>query len=453
MKSDRFLINKKESLEKALQLIDQNKTGIIFVVNDKNIVVGVATDGDIRRSILNGAKLEDEIKDICNNKFISCHIDTPREIIIKKLDSEVAVIPILDDEGKLKNVISRNDYPLAPEQGFYAQSRAPVRISFSGGGSDLTHFFDKQNGAVINTAISIYSHATLIKRNDKKIIIHSLDLNEKLLADDLNDAINQTGNFGLILSVVKLVNPSFGFELSIYSDFPMKSGLGGSATIAAAILECFNQFRIFPWNLYEMSELAFQAERLDLGVAGGWQDQYASVFGGFNFLEFRKDTNIIHQLKIQKNILLRLEECLLLCDTGIMHESGNIHSDQKNEMKKSDVTDLVKSNVSLCYKMRDQLLRGDLKDFGVSMNKAWHAKRRFSSKISSPELDDIYNNAIENGALGGKLLGAGGGGFFLFFVEPKNRTNLIKYINESGLIPKNFRFEPDGVLGWKVKDN
>jgi len=176
-------------------------------------------------------------------------------------------------------------------------------------------------------------------------------------------------------------------------------------------------------------------------------------YGGFNFLEFRKDRNIIHPLKIQKNMLLQLEECLLLCDTGIIHESGDIHSDQKNEMKRSDIADLVKSNVSLCYQMRDQLLRGDLKDFGISMNEAWHAKRRFSSKISSPELDDIYNNAIKNGALGGKLLGAGGGGFFLFFVEPKNRTSLTKYINESGLIPKNFRFEPDGVLGWKVKDN
>ncbi|MDB2481952.1 CBS domain-containing protein [Gammaproteobacteria bacterium] len=453
MKTDKFIIHEKKSLKEALKLIDANKTGIIFIVNDINVVTGVATDGDIRRNLLEGAQLENQIKDICNNEFVSCDIDTPRETLIKKLDTEVAAIPILDKDGKLSNVISRNHYPLVGEHDFYAQSRAPVRVSFGGGGSDLTHFFDKQDGAVINTAISIYSHATLIKRNDKKIIIHSLDLNDKLLADDLDDAINQTGNFGLIQSVIKLVNPSHGFELYIYSDFPMKSGLGGSATIAAAILECFNQFRTFPWNLYEMSELAFQAERLYLGIAGGWQDQYASVFGGFNFLEFKKDKNIIHPLKIQKNILLQLEECLLLCDTGIIHESGDIHSDQKNQMKQSDIINLVKLNVSLCYEMRNQLLRGDLKEFGISMNEAWHAKRKFSTKVSSPDLDNIYNNAIKSGALGGKLLGAGGGGFFLFYVEPKNRTKLTKYINETGLNQKNFKFESDGVLGWKVKNN
>jgi D-glycero-alpha-D-manno-heptose-7-phosphate kinase len=183
----------------------------------------------------------------------------------------------------------------------------------------------------------------------------------------------------------------------------MKSGLGGSATIAAVILGCFNQFRSDPWDQYEMVELAFQAERLELGIAGGWQDQYASIFGGFNFLEFKKDQNIVHPLRIQKEVLLQLEESLLLCDTKIIHESGDIHNDQKEKMQDNDISELVKSNVELCYEMRNQLLRGVLNDFGNSLNKAWKAKRKFSAKISSPQLDEIYENAIKNGAIGGKL--------------------------------------------------
>ena len=453
MNINNFQISKDSTLRDALELIDSNKSGTIFVIDIDGIVIGVATDGDIRRKLLEGVQLDDGLENIYNANFISYDITTSRETLIKKLDTVVSVIPLLDSEGRLIDIASRKHYPITKEEKIFSQSRAPVRISFGGGGSDLTHYFDKEQGAVINSAISIYSHATLKKRNDKNIIINSADLKKTLSAINLEDAVNQKGSFGLIQSVIKLINPDFGFELFLYSDFPMKSGLGGSATLAAAILGCFNQFRSDPWDQYEMVELAFQAERLDLGIAGGWQDQYASVFGGFNFLEFKKDQNIVHPLRIPKDTLLQLEESLVLCDTGTIHESGEIHSDQKDKMQDDGVSKLVKSNVDLCYKMRNQLLRGKLKDFGLSLNDAWQAKRQFSSKISSPELDLIYNKAISNGAIGGKLLGAGGGGFFLFFVEAEKRALLIGHLLSSGLTPTNFKFESEGLQGWKVRES
>ncbi|MDA8928837.1 CBS domain-containing protein [Gammaproteobacteria bacterium] len=453
MNINNFQISKNKTLREALELIDRNKSGTIFIIDADSIVIGVATDGDIRRKLLEGVLLDDGLENIYNDNFISYDITTSRETLIKKLDTVVSVIPLLDSKGRLVDIASRKHYPITKEEKIFSQSRAPVRISFGGGGSDLTHYFDKEQGAVINSAISIYSHATLKKRNDKNIIINSTDLKKTLTATSLEDAVNQKGSFGLIQSVIKLINPDFGFELSLYSDFPMKSGLGGSATLAAAILGCFNQFRSDPWDQYEMAELAFQAERLDLGIAGGWQDQYASVFGGFNFLEFKKDQNIVHPLRIPKDILLQLEESLILCDTCTIHESGEIHSDQKNKLQDDGVSKLVKSNVELCYKMRNQLLRGKLKDFGLSLNEAWQAKRQYSSKISSPELDLIYNKAISNGATGGKLLGAGGGGFFLFFVEPEKRALLIEHLLSSGLTPTNFKFESEGLQGWKVRES
>jgi len=448
-----FKISQGSSLREALEIIEKNMSGTVFVYNADDVIVGVLTDGDIRRNLLKGTKINDPINNIYNGDFVSCKIGTSRETLIKMLDAHVAVIPLIDNKGKLEDVATRKHYPITKEDKIFAQSRAPVRISFGGGGSDLTHYFDKQQGAVINTAISIYSHATLKIRKDKKIFISSGDLKKTLTADSLEDALNQKGPFGLILSVIKLINPDFGFDLFIYSDFPMKSGLGGSATLAATILGCFNQFRIDPWDQYEMAELAFQAERLDLGIAGGWQDQYASVFGGFNFLEFKKDQNIVHPLRIPKETLLQLEESLVLCNTGTIHESGDIHSDQKNEMQNNEVSKLVKSNVELCYKIRNQLLKGQLKDFGLSLNEAWQTKRKLSSKISSPTLDQIYDNAIKNGAVGGKLLGAGGGGFFLFYVDAEKRTSLIEHLLSSGLTPTNFRFESEGLQGWKVRES
>ena len=453
MNINNLKIFKQSSLREALKIIEKNMLGTVFVEDEDNIIVGVLTDGDIRRNLLKGIEIDNPITNIYNGDFVSCKIGTQRETLIKMLDAHVAVIPLLDDEGKLEDVASRKHYPITKEDKIFSQSRAPVRISFGGGGSDLTHYFNKEQGAVINTAISIYSHATLKRRKDKKICIKSADLKKTLTADGLEDALNQEGPFGLILSVIKLINPDFGFDLFIYSDFPMKSGLGGSATISATILGCFNQFRIDPWDQYEMAELAFQAERLDLGIAGGWQDQYASVFGGFNFLEFKKDQNIVHPLRIPKETLLQLEESLVLCNTGTIHESGDIHSDQKNEMQNIEVTKLVKSNVDLCYKIRNQLLKGQLNDFGLSLNEAWQAKRKLSSKISSPKLDQIYNDAIKNGAIGGKLLGAGGGGFFLFYVKAEKRTSLIEHILSSGLTITNFRFEAEGLQGWKVRES
>ena len=189
----------------------------------------------------------------------------------------------------------------------------------------------------------------------------------------------------------------------------MSSGLGGSAVVASSILGCFNELRQDQWDLHELAELAYQAERLYQGVEGGWQDQYATVFGGFNFMEFKMEQNLVHPLRLSNRNLLELEESLILCDTNTTHNSGNIHSDQREQMKNQEVKKLVKSNVKLCFEMRDQLLRGRLNDFGQSLNKAWKFKRALSSQISNNQLDKIYDEALENGAIGGKLLGAGGG--------------------------------------------
>lgn len=180
--------------------------------------------------------------------------------------------------------------------------------------------------------------------------------------------------------------------------------------------------------MHELAELAYQAERLHLGVAGGWQDQYATVFGGFNFMEFRMDQNIVHPLRIHPDTLLELEESLLLCDTGTTHESGDIHEDQRREMQQDDVRILVRNNVELSYRMRNLLLRGRLLEFGHALDEAWQTKRRLSSKISNTRLDAVYDGAMRNGAVGGKLLGAGGGGFFLFYVPPFYKHQLMSYL-------------------------
>ena len=452
MELEKFLINQKESILNALKKIESNHYGIIIAQDDDNKVTGVATDGDIRRKLLEKVSMKDSISNCLNKKFISSNENTPREFLLKQLDHNIRIIPVLDSQKNLISIVTRDYFPVLKQKKIFARAKSPVRVSFGGGGSDISAFFYKNKGAVINSTISIYSHATLKVRNDNKIYLHSLDLNDNLKFNDIEELLKYEGSFSLIKCVIMAIKPDFGFELFIHSDYPMSSGLGGSATVTAAILGCFNQFRTDKWDQYEIAELAFQAERLHLGVSGGWQDQYATVFGGLNFIEFNKDQNIINPIRLTEEVLLELEESLVLCYTGLTHDSGNIHNDQKKQTNKVDVKARISSNVKLTYDMRDNLLKGRLMDFGKNLHKAWMNKKSFSNKISNSALDEIYDGAIKNGAVGGKLLGAGGGGYFLFYVPPFKVHNLLKWLKNKNLNNTTFKFENNGLKSWTVRE-
>ncbi len=447
-----FQILESCTLKEALVYINQNKHGIIFAKNADNQIVGIATDGDIRTKLLEGVGLDESIGSIVNKNFIWATNKTPRELLLKQLDYSIKVIPILTDNKELIDVVSRNYFPIISEKLIFARSKSPVRISFGGGGSDTSNYFKSLKGVVISATISLYSHCTLRVRDDSKIVIHSIDLDDKFEFSDINELLNYEGTFSLIKSLIKAIMPSFGFELYIHSDFPINSGLGGSAVVSSAILGCFNQFRSDKWDKYEIAEIAFQAERLHLGIAGGWQDQYASVFGGFNFMEFNFNQNIINPIRLNSEILLELEESLILCYTGITHDSGNIHNDQKEQTKSALVKERIESNVNLTFEMRDYLLRGKLFEFGKCLHKSWDLKKGFSSKISNPMLDEIYEGAINNGAIGGKLLGAGGGGFFLFYVQPFDKLKFMSWLKAKNLKFTPFVFEEKGLQSWTVRE-
>ena len=332
-----------------------------------------------------------------------------------------------------------------------SKAKSPVRISFAGGGTDLTTYFTEEDGVVLNSTINKFAHAVLTKRDDKKINIFSNDLNQKISYDNITQ-LKFDGKLDLIKAVLKLLNPDFGFELYTYSDVPPGSGLGGSAVLLSAIIGTFNNFRENKFNDYEIAELAFHAERVELGLAGGWQDQYATVFGGFNFMEFKNHENIVNPLRISDDILNELEDSLVLCYTGLNHNSGDIHDKQKENMNKEEQKKFAQLSKDIAYEMKSKLLKGQLDNFGELLHKAWETKKHFSDKITTQFLDDIYTYALENGALGGKLLGAGGGGYFLFYVPTFNKIKLMNAIKNKGLGIETFTFDNIGLRSWITKE-
>jgi D-glycero-alpha-D-manno-heptose-7-phosphate kinase len=447
-----FVVSEEATLTDVFYAIEQNQNRSAFVQNSKGVIVGIVSDGDIRRYLLKDPNMNASVKACMNSSFVFATVGASREYVLKLLDHRVQIVPILDKEGKLVEIITAKDYPLEQEKNTVIRARSPVRISFGGGGTDLTHYFVKnQVGVVMNATIKMYSHSSLKKRKDKKIIIDSTDLGERVEIATLEE-LGNFPKFQLINSLLRLIRPDYGFELSIFSDFPVGSGLGGSAVVLSSIIGCFNQLREDPWDRHEIAELAFQAERIFLKMQGGWQDQYATVFGGFNFIEFKESENIVHPLRIKKETILELEGNLILCNSREAHVSGDIHADQKVQFEKSEaIQDQVHKNKELCYQMKSLLLRGQLNEFGRSLDQAWKLKRTFSAGISSNRLDKIYEEAIEAGALGGKLLGAGGGGFFLFYVVPEKRAALIQKLEGMGLETKPVHFDDDGLQVWTVR--
>tara|TARA_A100001015_G_scaffold42427_1_gene46595 strand:- start:26489 stop:27847 length:1359 start_codon:yes stop_codon:yes gene_type:complete len=443
-----FIVYSGTSLRNALKQIDKNHKGFIVICNKKNQVVGLSTDGDIRRQLLINDDIDQIIDNSMNMNFVFAKENSSHEEIYKLMDNEIKAIPVLDSKKELKSIFTINNLPQRGEGVISARSKSPVRISFGGGGSDTTAFFSKSNGAVINSTISLYCYSSLFKRNDSKITIDSLDLNKKISLKNINHLDELDDDFGLIKSVIKTIKPDFGFNLIINSDFPRGSGLGGSSAVCASIIGCFNEFRIDKWNNYEISEIAYESERLQLNIAGGWQDQYATVFGGFNFMEFNESKNLIHPLRIKKETLLELENNIILCYTNTNHTNDNIHRSQKSNTSNQKIIDNIKENVKLCYETRNSLLKGDLISFGETLNKSWELKKTFANDISNEYLDDIYNNAIKNGAAGGKLLGAGGGGYFIFYVKPEQKNRFLRWTNTKDLICTPFKFVEDGLSSW-----
>ena len=434
----------------ALKRMESSRFQIVFVVDETGLLLGLITNGDLRRHLLGGGSTSDLVSACMNREYRSVSVDASREELLKLLDLGFHVIPRVDANGKLVDLVTP-EYDLAsPEAPILTRARAPVRVSFSGGGSDLTYYFVDRPGAVLSTTVALYAHATLIPRADKEINIYSEDLDTHEHYASLMELLN-TSNRGLLRAVVSVIKPVYGFDLYVRSDFPVGSGLGGSSAVATAVVAAFNEMRLDRWTTYEVAELAFQAERVCFGIAGGWQDQYASAFGGFNLIELDGKKNLVHAIRMEPATLNELEECLILCDSRIKHDSGALHEEQRASVSQDDKARNVTQMVDLCRQMHKHLIKGELLDFGRNLDVGWQLKRSLSSSISNPQIDSIYQAARNAGALGGKLLGAGAGGFFLFFVQPQYRQKVAQCLRDLNCKLSSFRFETGGVTSWRTK--
>lgn len=333
------------------------------------------------------------------------------------------------------------------------RTKAPLRISFAGGGTDVPPFPQQEGGCVLSATINRYAYGTLRTRQDQQINIESLDygLSVNYTPEDL---MVYDGKLDLVkAAIVKMDGRGeTGFDVFIHSDAPPGSGLGSSSAMMVALVGLMKEFKGLPLTDYDVAELAYVIEREDLAIKGGLQDQYAAAFGGVNYIEFLADRVIVNPLKIRPDVINELEYNLLLCYTGSSRLSSNIIDDQvkRYESGEKDSLDAMRQLKALTIEMKNALLRRRLDEFGDLLHHEWENKKKMSHKISNPHLDEMYEEARKTGAIGGKITGAGGGGYMLLYCRFDKKHKVAERLKEMGCDITDFAFEPFGLQTWRV---
>lgn len=340
------------------------------------------------------------------------------------------------------------------------RSKAPLRLGLGGGGSDVSPYSDIYGGAVLNATIDQYAYCTIEETASDSIVIYAADLGlKKKYPSGLNLPVD--GHLDLHKGVYNRIIRNFGitkplsFKLTTYCDAPPGSGLGSSSTMVVAIIKAFAEWLNLPLGDYDMAYLAYQIERIDLGLGGGKQDQYAATFGGFNFIEFYKDDRVIvNPLRVKRWIIDELEVSMVLYYTGASRSSDKIIREQQKNTRTGkkpqiEATHRIKQN---SYIMKDFLLKGDIIHFAKALGKEWENKKKMAASITNNNIEKIYDAAIKSGAYGGKVSGAGGGGFMFFTIDPVRRLNLIDALNSFSGKVLNFHFSENGCQGWRINE-
>ena len=338
------------------------------------------------------------------------------------------------------------------------RSKAPLRLGFAGGGTDLSPYCDEYGGVVLNATIDLYAYCTIEPTDNGKIIFDAPDI-EQYYESDSTPSLAIDDVLPLHKGIYnRIVNDYFegkalSFRMTTYSDAPAGSGLGSSSTMVVAILKAYMEWLKLPLGDYDMAYLAYEIERKDIGLSGGKQDQYAATFGGFNFIEFLEDDRVlVNPLRIKNWIKNELENSLVLYYIGTSRDSAKIIDEQiktTKEKNKRSIEGMHELKAS-AFAMKECVLKGDFEGFSRCIKEGWESKKKTASVISNKKIDDIYNFVMDHGGKTAKISGAGGGGFMMKICDPKRRFELVRALKETDGNVIVTSFTEKGTQAWTL---
>ena len=334
-------------------------------------------------------------------------------------------------------------------------AKAPFRIGLAGGGTDVNPYCEQFGGAVVNATINQYAHASIIPRTDGKIVFIQENNNLRLemdtaalLAVDEAFAL-QIGVYNHV--VANFSNQPLSFELVTSMDVPGGSGLGTSSTLVVAILAAFSEWLQLPLGKHDLAQRAYEIERIELKMNGGRQDQYAAAFGGFNYIEFKKDGHVVvTPLHLEKNFVNDLSYYLVLFYMKSSRASANIIARQQEQVRKGKIEAIEATHALKAFTcdVKDAIMKRDLEQIGALMHHSWQNKKKLTNHITNAKIDALYAAALEAGAIGGKISGAGGGGFMIFCCPKHTRSQVIQALQKIGGKAFPYAFVDHGVERW-----
>lgn len=320
-------------------------------------------------------------------------------------------------------------------------TRSPLRISLGGGGTDLPSYYSENEGFLIAAAIDKYVYVTINKPFKDGVFLKYSSIENVMNINNINHPIIRES-----LSLFQDTNSVPKIEITTLADIPAGTGLGSSGSFTTALvkaLSCYNKQML---HTEEIAKLACDIEINKLGEPIGKQDQYIAAFGGITCFTFCKNEKVeVERLNISDDTLFNLEDNLLLFFTGFSRSAGSLLKDQKEKSQSHD-TDMLTNLHSvkeMGYRSKKMLEEGRSADFGALMHEHWEHKKRRSGGMSNPHIDEWYELGLKNGAIGGKLVGAGGGGFLLFYAEDRNK--LRHAMKHAGLDEVRFKFDYEGT--------
>ncbi len=326
--------------------------------------------------------------------------------------------------------------------------RSPVRISFGGGGTDLPAYYEQFGGSVLSVAINKYFYTVLSGRSDGRIQVISSDLRVFETWHDIANTNFRGSSLEIPLAVLKEMNCDIAVDLFLASEIPPGTGLGSSASVCVNILKTLCTYLQQPISKYDLAERSFHIARDLLGKHVGKQDEYAAAFGGLNFISFHPDGSaLVEPIDLNPAVLTEFQRNLMLFFTGSSHHSWSILKEQEASARNQTGTaiEALHEVKALGIRMKTVLQQGDLKELGTLLHEGWRAKRRISSKISTPRIDELYAQARQHGALGGKITGAGGGGFLLLYCEPEFQSAVREAMRQNDVHEMTFAFDMQGA--------
>lgn len=337
------------------------------------------------------------------------------------------------------------------------RAKAPLRIGLAGGGTDVSPYADLHGGAILNATVSLFASASIVLRDDNRIILNSRDLGERFEVE-ATEQLEINGELDLFKGVYNRLVRDFGlkpqgFTLTTEVDAPKGSGMGTSSTVTVAVLGAFAEWLKLPLGEYDVARLAYDIERIDLGMSGGRQDQYAATFGGFNYMEFYADEKVIvNPLRVKRSYQKELEHNMLLYYTGTSRLSAKIIDQQQEAFAKTgpknSSIDAAHALKEQAVRMKEAILTGKLDGIGELLDFGWQHKKQMAAGISNAVIDELYDSALAAGATGGKISGAGGGGFMTFYCPGQTRHAVSEALKAHGGEIRNFIFVNEGMVSW-----